>query len=203
MCMSGSSGAAEAEANRQRVAEEARQGRITAGRNNINSAFAGYDDDFYAARTQSYLDYANPQLENQFEDATRDLTLALARSGLSNSSVKSRRFADLQRSYDDQSRAVADKATKFSSDTRGSMENAKSELLNQNQNIANPSLMAQQAASRASTSSSLPAYQPLAQLFNSATAGLSTQADLERRGHARHPTGLFSTQSSGKVIGSV
>ena len=51
-----------AEAERQRAEEEARQGRVREGADAINTAFAGYDDDFYKGISQNYLDFARPQV---------------------------------------------------------------------------------------------------------------------------------------------
>jgi len=191
--------AADAAEARRREAERA--ARIRAGASNINNAFAKYDDGFFDNRRQSYLDFANPQLDDQFKDATRELTLALARSGILNSSAKSRRFGDLQTSYDNQSRAVSDKANEYVNNTRSAIELAKSDLLSQNQAMADPALAANLAANRATTATAMPAYSPLNQVFASVTEGIATQADLERRGKARYQmSDLFGGGNSSKVV---
>lgn len=199
MCLGGGGDGGAAE--RQRQEEEARQARIREGKANIENTFSQFDDDFYNTRRTSYLDYANPQLEDQFKDATRELTLALARSGLMNSSARARRFGDLQKQYDIQSRAVADKALDYENQSRGAVGAAKSDLLTQNQSLADPTLAASSASNRAETLTALPSFSPLGLLFSGITEGIATQADLERRGkNAYELSGLFNVGSSARNV---
>ena len=199
MCMGGGGDGGAAE--RQRQEEEARQARIREGKAAIESKFAGFDDDFYDSRRTSYLDYANPQLEDQFKDATRELTLALARSGLLNSSAKARRFGDLKKQYDTQARAIADKATQYENQSRSAIGAAKSDLLTQNQSLADPTLAAANAQNRAENLTKLPAFSPLGLLFAGITDGIATQASLEARNKNRYNlSGLFNAGSSARNV---
>lgn len=198
MCFGG--GVGDGGAAEQRRQEELRQQRVREGRDKIDETFAQFDQPFYDARRQSYIDYATPQLEDQFKDASRDLLLALTRSGLQNSSARARRFGDLQKQYDTNARAIANKALDFENRARSSVESAKSDLYSQNQNLADPAMVAQNAMNRATTLTQMPSYNPLLALFEGVTAGIATQADLERRGRARKDTGLFSTGNASKVV---
>lgn len=198
MCMGGRGG--DGGAAERRRQEEERQGRIREGRDKIDTTFAQFDQPFYDQRRQSYIDYATPQLDDQFKDASRDLLLALTRSGLQNSSARARRFGDLQKQYDQHARSVGNTALDFENRARSSIGSAKNDLYSQNQNLADPSMVAQSAMSRANNLTQLPAYDPLVGLFEGITAGIATQADLERRGKARMNTGLFSTGDSSKVV---
>jgi hypothetical protein len=205
MCFGdGGAGAMRDEAARQRAEEEARQGRIREGRKKIDEAFSGFDDNFYSDREKSYLDYATPQLDDQFEDAVSDLTLALARSNLLNSSARARKFKDLQKSYGLQARNIADKAKEYGSGARRSVESAKADLQSQNMSLADPALVAANAANRALAMTELPPYSPLGALFVGATEGLATQADLENRQKNRYNlsdlSGLFGSRNSSKVV---
>tara|TARA_R100001443_G_scaffold33680_3_gene47569 strand:+ start:10502 stop:11113 length:612 start_codon:yes stop_codon:yes gene_type:complete len=202
MCFGdGGAGAMKDEASRQRAEEEARQGRIRAGRKKIDDTFSSFDDAFYDKRRQSYLDYANPQLDDQYKKAVSELTLALARNSLSNSSVAARKNAELQKQQGIQARAVADKAREYETGTRSAVNMAKSDLQTQNMSLADPTLIAQNAANRAIALTDLPAYSPLGALFANATAGLATQMDLERRDKNRYDlSGLFGSSDSSKVV---
>ena len=207
MCLGGgsSSTAVADEATRQRAEEAARQGRVRAGRDNINSAFSGYDDNFYNDRTQSYIDYATPEVADQFKDATTQLRAALARNGLLQSSISADQNANLNRQNSNALRSVADKGLDYSNQTRSSIEAAKNNLLQQNQGLADPTLAANMAANSASSASTLPSYSPLGQIFAGATDALATQSQLERRGQARYPdtiSGIFSPSKTGQVINS-
>ena len=66
--------------------------------------------------------------KDQFKDASRDLLLALTRSGLQNSSARARRFGDLQKQYDTNARTVPTKTLDFENKARSSVESAKSDL---------------------------------------------------------------------------
>src|SRR6478736_3044441 len=48
----------------------------------------GFGDDFFNDRREAYMNYATPQLEDQYGDAQKQLTFALARGGLLDSSVR-------------------------------------------------------------------------------------------------------------------
>lgn len=202
MCFGdGGAGAMRDEAARQRAEEEARQGRIRAGRKKIDDTFSSFDDTFYDKRRQSYLDYANPQLDDQYKKAVSELTLALARNSLSNSSVAARKRAELQKQQGIQARAVADKAREYEKGARSAVDMAKSDLQTQNMSLADPTLIGQSAANRAISLTDLPAYSPLGALFANATEGLATQMDLERRDKNRYNlSGLFGSSDSSKVV---
>lgn len=193
----GDGGAAE----RQRKQEEERQARIRKGNEEIDSVFGKFNDDFYANQTQNYLDYATPQLTDQFNDAAKQLTLSLANAGLLNSSIAAEKRGKLDKDLKLNQRMIADKGNEYSLNSRKSIDAARSDLQSQNMNLANPTLTAQNAANRAQALNQLPAYQPLMELFADATDGLATQASLERRGQNRYDTGLFSPKTSSRVIG--
>lgn len=202
MCKSGGDGGAAA----ARAAEEARQGRIREGLNKINTTFNNtFNPDFYSDREQSYMDYATPQLEDQYDQAVKGLTLALARSGRLQSSTRGEKFADLQKEYDLARTNIADRARGYSNQARSSVEAARSDLVSQNSALANPSAIATQAINRADALSAKPTFEPLGAFFQNVTQGLATQADLERRGLSRYNTGLFlpaGASDSGRVVGN-
>jgi len=110
MCLGGGgSNAMEEEYQRQLAEEEARQGRITQGKENIDAAFAGYGDDFYSGIASDYMNYANPQITDQYTDAMKALRIALARSGQMQSSERIDRENDLKKKLAAQEMAAARK----------------------------------------------------------------------------------------------
>jgi hypothetical protein len=178
---------------RQRAEEEARQGRITAGKAAIDSAMAGYDDDFYAGQAQNYMDYATPQIEDQYTDAMRSLTRALARNGTNQSSMAAERKAKLQTKLNNAQVDAARQGEAFANDTRTALAGVKNNLISQNQSLADPTLIASMAANQSNAASQLPSYNPVAQIFADATSGLATQSQLEARGKNRYDMAeLFS-----------
>ena len=107
-----------AEAERQR-AEEARQVEYAKKvQMQLKTAFAGYDDDFYKGITQNYLDYARPQVEDQFKDAARQLRINLARNAMLDSSVNVDRKAKLQEDFDKAMREQSLKGKEYANTTR-------------------------------------------------------------------------------------
>ena len=171
---------------RQRAEEEARQGRITEGKAAIDAAMAGYDDDFYAGQAQNYIDYATPQIEDQYTDAMGSLIRALSRSCMSQRSLAAKRKADLQEKLNNAQVDAARQGEAFANDTRSALAGVKNSLISQNQSLADPTLIASMAANQSNAASQLPSYNPVAQIFADATAGLATQSQLEARGKNRH-----------------
>ena len=171
---------------RQRAEEEARQARITEGKTAIDAAMSGYDDDFYAGQAQNYIDYATPQIEDQYKDAMGGLIRALSRSGMSQSSVAAKRKADLQEKLNNAQVDAARQGEAFANDTRSALAGVKNSLISQNQSLADPTLIASMAANQSNAASQLPSYNPVAQIFADATAGLATQSQLEARGKNRY-----------------
>lgn len=202
MCLGdGGRRAQQAEAERQRAEEEARQGRVREGADAINTAFAGYDDDFYKGITQNYLDYARPQVEDQFKDAARQLRINLARNAMLDSSVNVDRKAKLQEDFDKAMREQSLKGKEYANITQKNLEAAKTDLLSQNQNIADPVLIAQSAANRANAAAELPPYSPLGELFAGAAEGFATQLELEQRKKNRYTRPeLFQFSGSSRII---
>ena len=84
-------------ASEYREAEKERQRKTIEQQNAINAVFDTYDDDFYKNRAQDYLNYANPQINEQFADAMDDLRFALDRQGITRSSMAAERKEKAQK----------------------------------------------------------------------------------------------------------
>lgn len=206
MCLGGGGGDdfLREEYERQRAEEEARQARIEQGKQEIDSAFAGYDDAFYANQASNYMDYATPQIEEQYTDAMRELTRALARSGLSQSSVAAERRANIERKLADAQADAARQGQSYANDVRQSLASVKNNLISQNNALADPTLIANMAASQSSAASQVPNYSPVANIFANVAEGLATQQQLEARNKNRYEMAeLFDLGGgSGRVVGS-
>lgn len=199
MCMGGGGGdGGAAERKRQ---EEERQGRIRAGNKAINDTFGQFDDDFYKGRREAYTSYAQPQINQQYEDAFEELRKTLAASNLSQSSIAARRRGRLEEQLGEMTRKMNLTGEDYSNKARANIESARSGLQSQNMNMADPALASANALTRAQQLNEVPVFDPLVNLFASAAEGLATQADLERRTKARYPTGLFAPESSARNVG--
>jgi len=190
--------AAAGEAAQARQQEDARQAEIRQGRAAIDSTFGQFDDNFFGRNRQAFKDFAMPQLDSQFRDASRDLTFDLARSGLLNSSVRGEQSGRLQRLYDSNRQQITNEALSREQQQRNAVEGARSDLVSLLQTTGDARGVASQALSRANMLSQPQPFSPLGQLFTDFTAGLRTQAALERsellsggRFQPRYNTGLF------------
>lgn len=207
MCFGNSAAdAAKKEARLAREQEDARQAQIRAGRANIDNTFSQFNDDFFANQRQAFQDFAMPQLDNQFQDASKELTFDLARSGLLNSSVRGEQSSRLQQLYDENRQQVDNEALSREQAARNNVEGARSNLVSMLQATGDAQGAANQALSRAAMLSQPEPFSPLGQLFTTFTGNLGTQAAMERaasvsggRFTPRYNTGLFGVPSSAAV----
>lgn len=205
------------EAGQARQDEADRQARIRSGTERVNKIFSGdgkgirgnFTPDFFKARRNSYTNYAKPQLNDQYGKAQKELTFALARSGNLDSSVRGEKLGELQKLYDLNKQKIADEALAHETQTRTSVEDARANLIATLNATGDAQGAANAALTRASALSKPAAYSPLSQLFADFTAGLGTQAAMERAealsdgGYkARYNTGLFGGAGRVQVSGS-
>lgn len=197
----GKKGGGNSEAAQARSDEQARQEKIRQGTKRVNSIFDGnFNDNFYSDRRQSYVDYATPQVQDQFDKAQRELTFSLARGGNLNSSMRGEKAADLQKLYDLNTQDVADKALSYETQARNSVEDARANLITTLNATGDAEQAASSAIARSQALSQPAAYSPLTQLFTDFTNTLGIQAAQERAAAASggsykptYNTGLFGT----------
>jgi hypothetical protein len=192
------------EAKRAREDEQRRQERIRGGTTAINSIFDGgtyrpitnasgrvaygdevtkpgqFTDDFFNQRRQSFLDYAQPQVDEQYGDARKELTFALARGGLLDSSVRGQKSGELQKMFDLNSQNVADQALSYETQARTGVEDARQNLIATLSATGDAQGAVNSALSRSAALSQSPAYSPLGQLFSDFTANLGVSAAQDR-----------------------
>jgi hypothetical protein len=186
-----------------RMLEQQRQERIRAGTTGINTTFSNsFGEPFFEGRKQAYINYASPQVDDQHAAAQKELTFALTRAGLLDSSVRAEKLGDLQKRYDLTKQEVADRALEYGTDSRNAVEDARGNLVATLNATSDNQAAAQDAITRANALSKPPAFSPLTNLFADFTAGLGTQAALEKANYysggqtpVRYKTGLFSPKS--------
>lgn len=201
----GKKGGGNDEAKRAREEEERRQARIRDGTKRIGDIFGkNFNDEFFDNRQKSYVDYATPQLEDQYGDAQKQSTFALARSGLLDSTVRGEKAGELQKLYDLQKQKIGDDALSYGTQARNSVEDARANLISTLNVTGDAEGAANAALTRSSALSQPVAYSPLTQLFSTFTNGLGQQAAMERSASyggpaPRYNTGLFGNTGSVKV----
>lgn len=140
----------------------------------------GFDDDFFQGRRQAYLDYATPQLEQQYSDTQRDLTFALDRGGLLDSSVRGQRAGELQQLYDLNAQQLGDEALSYETQARDAVEDARASLIQQLNVTGDVQGAVNAARARSAALSQTPAFSPLSNLFSSFSEGLGQRFAHER-----------------------
>lgn len=194
MCLTMGGSSSNRQANQARADEAARQGRITAGTQAIDNTFnSQFTDDFYKGQQTAYSNYATPQLEQQHNDAAKQLTFALARTGNLDSSAAGAQGAELQQTYDQGKQQIADQGLAYGNQARNSVEDARANLISALNVSGDNTQAANAATSRATALSAAPAYSPIGQLFSTLTSGAATQAAAERA------TGLYGGYSAGNT----
>lgn len=168
----------------------------------------GFNNDFFEGRKQAYMDYANPQMEDQYGKAQKQLAFALARNGTLDSSIRAQKTGELQQAYDLNKQQIADQALSYETQARNSVEDARSNLIatlnatGDAQGAANAALARSQALSQPA------AFSPLTNLFADFTSTLGQQAAIERANYysggktgGRYNTGLFAPSNNSVKLG--
>ncbi len=176
--------------------EAERQARIQAGMGRINDTFGQFNDGYYQGVEKAYLDYYNPQLEDKFKNANRQVRLGLASTGNLNSTAGARTIADLIREYTTQRGQVSSGATGAANETRSNVERNRGELVNQLNAGAGIDTVANSAAERARSLSTPPAYSPLGDIFAQFTGNVLNGINARRAGYGAPTGGGTSTYSN-------
>lgn len=125
----------------------------------------GFGPDFYQQRQQQYLNYADPQVYQQYQQTLGQLGSQLGDAGLVNSSVGQHAQNSLKGELNTQLSGQANQALSQSQGLQQNIAQEQSMLANQLQNSANPSQTSVQALSAASNFNSPPILAPLGNLF--------------------------------------
>lgn len=158
-----------------RADEAARQARIKQGMASIDSTFKQFNSDFYDRRKDAFTATTMPQLNDQFDKSKEQLQYNLARSGMTDSSVRSANEGELQRQMDVNKADVAGKALDFSNQARTQVEQNRADLVGQLNATGDAQAAAQGALSRASIAANQPSISPIGMMFQN-TTGLLGQA---------------------------
>jgi len=152
--------------------EAEREARIRRGMDQINQIFAPYDEGFFDQQREAYVDYAMPQVEDQFVDARNQLGFALARQGIAHSSEANRRAGKLA---GDRGLAVNDvlqSGRDVANDARRDLERERQTITAQLQATADPESAANAARAYADIADDSERFETIGPLFQNVTAGL-------------------------------
>lgn len=151
-----------------RQQEEARAAKIREGQSAIDSKFdSQFNDPYFSNIESGYLDYYNPQLQEQYDDAVKQLTYSLARSGNAESTTNNEQFGKLEQKQLEARTKIADDAKAASAKARGDVAQQRSSLYSLNNSAADPNQAASQAAQAALQLAQPQSYSPLGSIFSS------------------------------------
>lgn len=154
------------EAADARKREEERQARIKSGMTSLDQTFGAFNDNFYSGRKSAFLDYYEPQLEDQFSDASKKLTFALGRNGILNSSMAGDEAGKLLKSRADNWASIVSKADADVNNLKSQVSGEKSSLVAQLNATADADRVTNDALSRTSQMyQQRPEYNPLGDIF--------------------------------------
>lgn len=184
-------GGARNAARRAEEAERQREARIKFGTAEIRKKFdAQFNTPYYMAMEKDARAVYEPQINDQYEASLAQLQGALARAGLSSSSVSAKKGSELQFQKGLATQEKRSKIQNAINQRKGEVANAENTTLAQLSTSADPFAAQQQAATLIAANSAQPGWSPFGQIFTDATAGLATQADLERSNQNRYNMGV-------------
>lgn len=150
--------------------EAKRRANITTGTSSIDAALAPFNDDYFNSRSAAYTQNALPQLDQQFTDAQKQLTYALSRGGLLQSSVAADKQRALNAERAKYERDISNAAAGFANEGRTNLERTRSSLISQLGATEDPAQAASAAAREAGLLSAPPSFDALGNfVFNTAT----------------------------------
>ena len=171
--------------------EAQNQATIAKDTGEVNDTFSNeFTPDYYNNITNSYENYYNPQLDQQYQNTLNSLTGQLGQQGILQSTEGQRQLALLDQAYQTQKQTVASNAANAAQQQKQNVAQQQNTLLAQATAAADPTSLATQAANTASSLASPVNYSPLGSVF-SGLLGQGTNALSIQQG------GLPSTTTSG------
>lgn len=195
MCGPSGDGGASAMARQN---EEARQSRVRAGMNSIDSAFSGFNDAYYADFEKKNLDMARPNIAAQAREANDKTLFGLARSGNMGASTAAKQYGDVATRNDQALLQASDTARAAASGLRRDVENQRDNLVGQLNMTADSGAAANAATTQASALTRPPTYSPVTNIFADVTGQIAANEQARRLGQPGWGFG-FSTPGIGSA----
>jgi hypothetical protein len=127
--------------------------------------FEGFQEPFYEKRAQDYVNFALPQLAQQYQSNRNAMLFGLANRGLGGSTVQGQASSNLEREAGKGRQTIADTGLEQANQLRRDVESARQQAVNQLYQSADPA-QALQGAVRAASSFRAPStFAPITNLF--------------------------------------
>jgi hypothetical protein len=182
--------------------EEARQAKIRQGTTSINQAFSGYTPEFYQQRQQAYVDYAMPQLADQYNTAKNQVGFNLANRSLLGSSAGQSQWSDLSKTMSQAKQNISDSGRAQAQQLEKDVNAAKDTQLSNLYQSADPASAAAGATATAASFSQPSTFQAISNQFS----GLLNQYYTSQLINAYRPMSYIATppmnSDSGATMGT-
>jgi len=180
-------GGAGREASRARNEELARQGRIARASGETRQKFRDvFSDDYYAQELAKYKAAYEPDINRQHAQAKQQMLGALMRAGLFDSSVAAKKAGEAEEALASARNEVTQRGLQAQANRKQDVAAAENTVIGQLINTADQGAAFENAASAIRTNSTPMPTPMLGQIFTDLSAGLATQADLERNRQNRY-----------------
>jgi len=128
-------------------------------------SFEGFTEDFYKKRAQDYINYALPQLADQYRQARSSIGFGLANRGLQQSTVAGEASSRLEREAGRTRQGIADTGLEQANQLRRDVEASREQALAQLQQTADPAQGVRSAINSAMGFQRAPVFTPIANAF--------------------------------------
>lgn len=146
-----------------------------------DQTFTGFQPDFFNQASQAYINYALPQLSQQYKAAYDTSQYGLASQGLLRSSAADQARSNLDLTMGQQKLSIADTGRQQSQDLQKQVENSRQQAINNLYQTGDPTQAIQSAIGQASQIQAPSFIQPLSNAFS----GIMNQYALQQL----YPTG--------------
>lgn len=150
----------------------------------------GFTPAFYQQRAQDYVNYANPQLQQQFGQTQRNANYQLADAGLQNSGAQQSMQQSLQQALAQQEQGIANTGTQQAQNLQQSVGQEQNALTAQLEASANPSATAQSALNAAAGFSAPSAFAPVGNFFGNWSNLYQAQSAANQQANLLNPAFL-------------
>lgn len=184
--MFGGDGGAKREAQRARREEAERQGRIDYGTTHTRNQFAHtFDKKYYEDLVSKVKAYYQPDADKQFADASNELDSGLMRAGLFDSYVASKKEKEKETARLRGNTTIEQAALAAQNQRVQDVDLAQNSVLTQLNQTGDSGAAFANAAAGIKANYNQPAMPMLGQVITDLSAGLASQAQLERDGQNR------------------
>lgn len=128
-------------------------------------SFEGFTDKFYNQRAQDYINYALPQLADQYRQTRSAIGFGLSNRGLQQSTVANEASSRLERETGRNRQTIADTGLEQANQLRRDVEASRQQALAQLQQTADPAGAVRSAVNSAMGFQRAPTFTPIANMF--------------------------------------